>query len=446
MRLDEKDRRNLNRRIRNRLSPMIREKLKKAPLMLIITTTIFLSSAAIAQQVAAAENSLQLETQSATLAEDDSVKTYDRDDFNKFDNKMPDELRGLDSKISEQIVSVLKSMGTGDSGTSFLNLGTSQATSDRDYLLQQSALKQQEEKEVDSKDIKNNFAKQGGKSIVNDIAKNSPLFDRLKRGFDFKLNLASIFSSKASETVKTRKGNVHYGLILKDIVPHNDPRNYRAAVGDTPEDSMKYAGHADVVWTIGPMSEQEDSSYSANSSEQGINHPDVVTRVDSSKTDDEFWSNGVPRISTGISGNAKPNAESLGDLASNGGKTPGIIITVTQEQGLYEIMAETAAGDFNERKIEHQLKVPIIGSMSFGRRYDEKMEAIRTSANNILIDKRAPLVSVHYLDKAKQYILDGELVTTDRYKVNFKASTKGNEFSDKNRADEKYEIEWKKDF
>src|SRR5690606_23849226 len=49
-------------------------------------------------------------------------------------------------------------------------------------------------------------------------------------------------------------------------------------------------------------------------------------------------------------------------------------------------------------------KVPVVGTLEVGRRFDDKFHVIQTSAYNILVDKRMPLVSVHYMNMEQRLV------------------------------------------
>src|SRR5690606_31869305 len=136
---------------------------------------------------------------------------------------------------------------------------------------------------------------------------------------------------------------------------------------------LDYAGHADVTWTIGPLEDQEG--------ERLFNiRPPKETKGDS------LWhSLRIPEAA--FTGKMTPvNFDNLAAIKSED-NLPGWRIEIRQIEDYY-ILTHITDSKGKKQSEEHTFKVPIVGTLEVGRRFDEEFQVIQTSAYNILIDKR----------------------------------------------------------
>lgn len=213
--------------------------------------------------------------------------------------------------------------------------------------------------------------------------KSNDFLAKVKTGFNFNLDLGDIFSKKA----KPQPANVRYGLIIEEIKPDkNAPAS--AAIGDSVEDQMAYAGRAEVLWTIGPIGEETSKPFSnAAVAESPAEEASYFSRIKAPSG--KF--------------NAKLDPASTDTVPSGGSAgVPPVKLTMAQEQGFYELTYQTK-NNFEKDKIEHQLKMPIVGELALARRYNETYSVVQTSAYNVLVDRRAPTLNLHYINADSHY-------------------------------------------
>jgi hypothetical protein len=155
-------------------------------------------------------------------------------------------------------------------------------------------------------------------------------------------------------------------------------------------DDLKYAGHAEVKWTIGPLNEDNERPVFTAPPPEG---EAVGGRFGGSK---------YPRAK--FKGNATP--ENFENLAKVDNKNPPLWrFDIAQEDDLYKLTYRT---QMSGKKVnaEHTFRVPIAGTAALGRRFTDNWDVIETSAYNILYDKRLPMLSVHYMHIEQRYKAD----------------------------------------
>lgn len=398
MRITPLERRALIRRLKNRLPLALRPTALGPRLAVVIVTNLWLAPEALAQFRANPANFTLVEQSRTGPEGDDRVKTYTKDELSQKSpaNPTPD----IGQVVQSQVSSLLQSMGQHQSMGKIMEVYNGAAAKNKsDFALYAAAMRDDRlSPQTEGDKLRGNLSTVAQNTATDRAMKSNELLSKIKTGFNFSLDIANIFSKKS----KPQQGTVKYGLILQGISPDPNAPD-RAAVGESVEEQMAYAGRAEVLWTIGPINEQSTKPFSdavSASALQQTPKPSIWSRFKAPSG--KF--------------NAKVDPVAV-DSLKNGPPAgiPGMAVTMTQEQGLYQIMYQTKA-NFEKDKVEHQVKAPISGELALGRRYNDNFEVIQTSAFNVLVDKRAPAVNIHYLN------------LEDRYTADLKASKNRHEF------------------
>lgn len=425
MRLSELDRRKLDLILRNRLAPAYKLSLT-TPLLVAISISIWLTPDAFARVEDEAVQ-ISLEKTFVLEREDDTIRTYSREDLAK---KNPEASKSAEDEISGQIISVIKSVGESQRSAKKIKGHRSDNQSTKEYFEKAAvgASLEDHDSNADPDAIRNQIGKESANFVARKTIEQTALWKQINKGLDFDLDFSKLFSSRRDpKQPQSKSGKIRYGLVLKDIKPDHSLEKARASIGSTlMDDEMEFAGNAEVEWTIGPITDEPNRDrlnitkrrlangkevseedlealreYQAELNEGTEELEDPIALDKEAATDATVWQTGVtPKFV----GNIKPAGKDAGEaLASN--KMPGLQITVTQEQGLYEYMTRTPSAE-KAQYSEHRFKVPVVGTFSIGRRYNDKMEVISTSAHNVLLTKRLPAVSIHYYDQTEQVVTD----------------------------------------
>ncbi len=420
MRLDANERRWLSRRLGARLSPYLRSKMKRIPMALIVTVSFWFSSDALADIISKPDNIIMTNTAPALDMDDEkSEKTYTKEELAE---KPPEAIPGLQDEMRRQVGNVLKVMTSHQNAANpaLLNLYNSNPLPSQTVAnLRKGLLLDETHDQNNLADgIQNHLQNDAGKAFTTHITNNLHTWKELQKGFNFNLDFTKIFSgsgSNNSQPVKTA-GKMRYGLIVKDIIPDDDAPLQAATSSMTPEDVMRYAGAADVIWTIGPIT--EDGSERIGS----VSMPTLEQLHQRPTSTEANWSDRIPKPV--FSGKIQPAfATPPVDAAATGGTPakPGVALTLSQVQGYYEISKTTTNG-LNNGSLEQQFNVPVAGTMKIGRRYNDKMKVIRTQASAVLVDQRLPTVNITYHNMEDRYEATGVYVRGNN-RVDVAAST-----------------------
>ncbi len=405
MRISPEERRNLNRRLKDRVPAAASAKLKRVPmLVMIVTTTLFVTPEAWARiQSGKAEPAFVIGGVKA--AESNFVtKTYTKEELSK---KMPgNPVVTMDQRLMTEVTGVLNGIARNLSGSdqrAAIDNLRSRAPTDDEMGLRIAAFGDTEgdwstqgpgndklsgKKAAAPEAIRTFFAGESQKVASANAKSRVPFFSRFGQGFKWDFNLGSLFGKKDQAPAQTAaKGNVRYGLIVQDIkVDKNAPK--RAALNDS-TDELQYAGHAEVEWTIGPMTEEQGRKVYHEEAKVEGGRPTI---------------GGIRIPSPKFKGGATPeNFENLAKVTE--ANKPLMRFDLTQEEGLYNMAYRT---ELTGKKIsvEHAFTVPVAGTVALGRRFNDNWDVIQTSAYNVLYDKRLPLLSVHYMNIEQRYKAD----------------------------------------
>jgi len=370
----------LSRRLKNRISPAAffglkpKRKSRAKEATLVIIATFFLAPEAFAQI-------------SSKKAEAVFTRTYTKEDLKHAEPANPS--KGLGDILKDHATALFSRMTAQQSGnnTKLLEFqGQVRELSDEERAMRLDGFQQDTERKLDSNGLVTFLRSQSQKAAGEHVKDSNETLRKIKNGMAVKLNLGSLFTGK-KKSEQLAEGTVRYGLLIKDIVPDNQGMSRAAVSGSAPSD-LKYAGHAEVKWTIGPVYEDGNRK--------------IFNIIEPSKSESDesgLWAM-IKKIRTpspNFTARIEPGTadEASAASASSGGKArlpvKGVI---AQEEGYYTLTYTTAG---SKGVAQHEVKIPVAGELAVGRRFDDKFEVVQSSVFNVLVDKRAPILSVHYL-------------------------------------------------
>jgi hypothetical protein len=382
----------MQRRLRDQLPPAWFSLFKSVPkLALIVTATIFVTPEALAE--VKSHRAEPVFTMVGTKSADEPKiveKTYTKEELNR---KIPaNPVIGIGDRIASEVTALFKRMAANQSGSdqqaAHKKLKTSEAGRDQ-ILMSAATLKGNPKTRTANIDNIRVFLLGESQKAATTRAKSElTLLNDFNSGMSFDLDAASLFAK--DDDVKPTAGKVRYGLVLKDIqADPNAPK--QAAINDAATD-LNYAGHADVQWTIGPVSEQSGRKLFA--------FKEHMAASETPKSEG-FWSRlWTPKAA--MKGKVTP--ENFDNIAKvkDGESLPAWNIQLSQSENFYSLTYRTK---LSGEKLEelHDFRVPVAGTVALGRRFNDQWDVVSTSAYNILYDKRLPLVSIHYLNIEERY-------------------------------------------
>jgi hypothetical protein len=370
----------MNRRLRDRIPPAVLARIKRMPaVMLMVTTTLVITPEAFAK-VQAGEAGVSLVT----------TKTYTKDELKQTvpPNPQPD----LDQRVYKEVTGLLNIMGKnlGDDKRRVVldGLKTKEATRDTFQMAQATMHEVPKDSDFAMEGLRAFFGLETQRAVRGEVKERWTTFTKIANMFKTNLNLGSMFGG-GNDAAPT-SGTIRYGLVVNDIVPDRDTPRF-AAISDTMEDELQYAGHADVHWTIGPV-DQKSRVF------------DGVGGNDPSPPEDPGLKIKVPRANF----KTDVTTENVDDDISHYGSSssapmPNLKFTATQEDGLYQLSYTKANAPGAKSGAEHLFKLPVAGTAEVGRRFDDHFHVIETAAYNILYDKRMPMLSVHRMHIEQRY-------------------------------------------
>ena len=376
MRIGWKERRILQRRLKNRLPPTF--PLQLPCIGIAITASVVIDPRALAL-IAEGRATPEL---APVIVE----KNWEKGELGQSIPGNP--ILGIDERVADELTAILlrmaKNQATEKSRQTQQGLVTVQP-SKNDYMFRLASLKDAPQtRTAEGPAILGYMGGEGQKAGSDHIKENVQLINQVQKGLSFNLDFSSIFQRKSKNARPS--GQLRYGLVLKDIKP--DPRApKRAAIGDMSDDLI-YAGHAKVEWTIGPLDE-----------ERGRVIYKGAMNLDSSDSNPKasIWYY-IPKPSFRV--HFKPELGNLTGL--NGQNLPKWTIELHQDEGYYTLVYQTKTTGERIAQ-EHRFKIPIYRQMNIGRRFNDKWQVIETNASNILIDKQLPIVSVHQMHLEQRY-------------------------------------------
>ena len=415
MRISAKDRRSLVRRLKNRLPPALQAAITFAPripqFILFVTATVVLTPQAMARIKANEATpvftpslpfpeesptetpeaiSMSLSAPSVTPEVDENrVKTYKKEELSL--KLPPNPVAKFGDRLIAEMTSVIQTITSQQSATAergAVNKLRSTEPDGKTWRLNQAFLGEApKQRKTDINAVRlylSGEAQQAGSSKAKSFI---PGLDKFAAGASFDADFKSMFAGLTSGTDSPvgSSGSVRYGLVLQDIVPSREASD-RVAIANA-ADELQYAGHADVQWTIGPVSEDGSRKIFA--------FPDQASAAPEPKKDDEsFWSRiRLPKMAW--TGKATPDAiQNLSKLKKDA--LPNWKVQTGQSEG-YLTLNYTMSTSGKKLAQQEEIKIPVAGTLAVGRRFDDRWNAVQSSAYNILVDQRLPLVSVHYM-------------------------------------------------
>ena len=444
MRITPSERRNLIRRLKNRIPRAWRKGVSRPQrLALVIMTNVWLLPGAAAQAKALNTDLILVEESSSGRDPEVFSRSYTKEELAQKSPENPTASFG--EVIKGQVTSLLQSVTSSSGNGKLMELyNAAPAVTKSDFALYAAAMRDDRmtQRSVDGDGIRSHMSGQFQGVATDRAVKSNDILTKLKTGMNFNLDMAELFSKKKKS--QTQSGTVRYGLILQEINPDpNAPP--RAAVRDSVEEQMAYAGQAEVVWTIGPVSEENVRPFSgADAGAPALGSTEAGGTISAANSSSVLSQVKMP------SGKFNAKVEGAnGDAIKAGPQAgiPAIKYTMSQEQGLYSLMYQTKA-NFEKDKMEHQFKVPVAGELAFGRRYNDNFEVIQTSAFSVLVDRRAPIVNIHYMNVEDRYAADMKIAKKGHEigaNVDLPAGWKPDDKLGKNK-DEKYKVEYKVSF
>lgn len=97
------------------------------------------------------------------------------------------------------------------------------------------------------------------------------------------------------------------------------------------------------------------------------------------------------------------------------GGNPDLLLTMAQDSGFYQ-------ADFHlglARSVEHQVKVPLLASLSASRRFDGEGQVLKTSLSDLLLDPKGPQLNMHF-DHTRQRFESEVVLKRDGYEFTLK--------------------------
>ena len=385
--LTESDRRMLSRRLKNRVSPATffgltkrrtAKNKKVKEVSLIIIATFFLAPDAFAKIT-------------EQKAEAVFTRTYTKEDLKHAEPANPS--KGLGDILKEHATALFSRLTAQQAGANAKLIefqGQVRELTDEERAMRLDGLQKDPERKLDTKALAAFMKSQSQKAAGEHLKESNDSLRKIKNGFAVKLNLKDLFTSR-KKSDQLAAGNVRYGLLIKDIVPDNKGKA-RAAVNRSNPSDLQYAGHAEVQWTIGPVFEDSNrkvfnvSDDIAESSDSGIMgllskiklpSPAFTAKIEPGTADEQAAAN------------------------AGGGKTKmPLKAMIGQEEGYYTMTYTTAGA---QGVAQHDVRIPIAGELAVGRRFNDKFDVVQSSIFNVLVDKRAPIVSVHYLHLEERF-------------------------------------------
>jgi hypothetical protein len=392
MRFSAKDRRIMERRLKDRIPAACRAGVRRAPrYALMVAATIVLSPEAWAKVRAREAEAVFTVTGEKKAERNEYTKVYTKEELSKTLPKNP--LTTLDERILTEVTQLFRRITANqkkkDQRETLEKLRSTEPDPET-YKMHLAALKEPPKgRDTNPQSVAMYMTGELSNAVSDQVKSEIDLFQELNSGLDFDMDLAKLFSS-SDGGAKPRSGKVRYGLVLKEIVP--DKKAPKRAATSAMGHDLEYAGHADVEWTIGPVAEP--------AGEKLFNLRNYAAVKPEAPKKESLWSR-IKLPKPGFKGRATP--QNLGNIAKvDGDNLPQWKIEIDQVEGLYQLDYYTKP-DGEKITAEHTVKVPVAGTVELGRRFNDNFEVVQTSAYNILYDKRLPLVSIHYMNIEERY-------------------------------------------
>jgi hypothetical protein len=408
MRISPTERQNMDRRNRERLPAACRSLFQGLPgFILIVSATITFTPEALAKMQDSESAPIVMVKQE--VEPNISTKSYSKEELSK---KMPDNpITNLNQRLMTELTGLINGLGSSFRGSKQVKKLDSLKTltpTDDDINIHHANLRDAPKtRKADHSGIRQFIAGEAQKVATTSVKSRIPYVGSLGSGFNFDLNFDTFFGE--SKQKNANSGTVRYSLILKDIQTKKGLD--RASVSSDVSEELKYAGHADVEWTIGPLMEDHNRKILAE--------PPMEPQQKEARS---FFGIRIPKFS--FKGNVKPeNFDNFSNI--NKEDMPSWLFSLSQAEGFYNLSHKAEFGG-KAVSTEHLFRTPVAGTIEIGRRFSDKWDVLQTSAYNILYDKRMPLLSVHHLNVEQRYSADlGTTVANTEISVSARNKAKG---------------------
>lgn len=377
MRIKDSERRMLNRRLKDRIAPVIQAGLYQFPrLVLLLTATIYISPEAMAQ-ISDSKSDVTFTT------------TYTKEDLKPQFPVNP--IPNFSEKVGQQVTNFFTSMRDNqNTGSAKLleiyNAAPYEVDNGKTDLIRASTLRENTpaDRSQALPQVRDHLGKEPGKYVGGKFAE-IPLIQKIRSGLSFTLDVGKLFRPKTEGAT----GTIRYGLILKDVTPDQSAPK-RAAIND-PND-MQYLGHAEVKWSIGPLEPEAAKPFAFDT--QIVERPTTEAQA-------SLWDQ-VKLPSAAFNTSVAP--ADIDYLKLGKESLPGIKYSLTQVDGYYQLN-RVAKATLGTETSEHQVAVPLPGGLSLGRRFQDNFETLETSVatQNLIIKRDAPLIGIHYFNLENRY-------------------------------------------
>lgn len=211
-----------------------------------------------------------------------------------------------------------------------------------------------------------------------------PIFERIRSGLTFNLDLKKARQASASDA-----NHIRYGLVEQDILPSQSPLAV-ATLGSISDVDHRYTSPAKVIYTIDRLDGVENRRVFADESDE------------SSADAHTFWRK-LPSANMTIKIDAAEGDSTMSDQLAQGAAAK---ITISQFDGLVSTQFVTGRQSF-EKTLTTEVKAPLYGSMTLAQKFNSDLTPAETAALNLMGDNTAPHINMLYGHKTKKF--KGEL-------------------------------------
>lgn len=323
------------------------------------------------------------------------TKDWSKDDLGKKPvPPIPTFLDMMADKFSEFMTAIGQKDRDVSAKSGLMKLSTdSQPISDKEYLYRLGTLNEIPTRPQGNTAQLSQYLKSQSSVLLGERINGSlPMISQFQQGLSFDLGL----SGKNKTGAKKGPAHQRYGLILQGI--ESEPTMHQRTMhDDSLGDEMVFASQSRLIWTIGPVTEESRQLFHENGA--------TFDRIEESSTWDRF-SLPSPDMKMKIA----PASTNIQEYI--GGKEPAFVLTMTQVENLYQLSYLSRDRD-GRAKTSHTFEIPLVGTMSVVKVFDDKGKPLRTEANRILISERAPLVNFRYYNPEQMYVTESVCVVGD---------------------------------
>ena len=241
-----------------------------------------------------------------------------------------------------------------------------------------------ESSKVDENRLRLTMSQQTRKAAEINFKNAFPIFERIRSGLTFNLDLKKARQASASDA-----NHIRYGLVEKDILPSQSALAV-ATLGSISDVDHRYTSPAKVIYTIDRLEGGENRRVFADESDE------------SSADAHTFWRK-LPSANMTIKVDAAENDVAMSDQLAQGAAAR---VTISQFDGLVSTQFVAGRQSF-EKTLTTEFKAPLYGSMILAQKFNSDLTPAETAALNLMGDNAAPHINMLYGHKTKKF--KGEL-------------------------------------